>query len=430
MTKQSHVLQLREFESASIGAKWNTEQKVVLPSVAAGLERVQAELGIECLKITRRRVTALNYVGVVGFGDRAIEVLPKSDDADNATRRRLVEMLSIAGQMPHLDAGTTKLASSVPCLLDVFMQFYIRQLALEWRRGNISDYQKRSENRTCLRGKLLFHEQIRRNRLRPDRFFTRADEFVIDVPASQLLKAGLNACRRFAVTETTRREATALLPEFDGVTLRPFDGAELDAVHVDRRLARFETLLAMAKRFVLGCVPDRPGHISGYSLLFDMNVVFERYIGALLKRVCPVPYRAHLQASGRWLVLRGDKHKFALRPDVAIRRGRQFACLIDTKWKLLDPGKPHEGVRQPDMYQAYAYAKEFDCPCVILLYPRYGPLGPNVASYRLHPCTESSPRIDVCTVNISATPAVVAKELGQLLRPVLFHGVKDGVRDT
>ena len=61
------------------------------------------------------------------------------------------------------------------------------------------------------------------------------------------------------------------------------------------------------------------------------------------------------------MTVRDGKRKFLLRPDVAVRHGRHFAILIDTKWKLLDPAKPHEGVRQSDMYQAYAYAREFDC---------------------------------------------------------------------
>ena len=423
--KHPHILRLREYESATIGSQWNATQKVVPAPVVAELERVQAELRIDCLAISRRKVTARNYVGVIGIGQRAIEILPKSDNDDDATRRRFVEMLSVSGLLPYVDAGTANLASSVPCLLDAFMQVFIGRLAVEWRRGRIAGYLKRDDNRTFLRGKLLFPEQIRRNRLRPERFFTRADQFVIDVHASRLLKAGLDICRRRGIAEATRREAAALLPEFDGVSNQDFGYAELDAIKVDRRISRFETLLAMAKHFVQGCVPDRPGGTAGYSLLFDMNEVFEKYIGELLRRACPAPYRVHLQASGRWLVLRAGKHRFGLRPDVAILRGRKFVCLIDTKWKLLDPAKTHEGVRQADMYQAYAYSKEFDCPCVILLYPRYGDLGPHVAGYRVSPGTDQSPRIEVCTVDITAPTSDVRRELGQLLDRLEFCREKE-----
>jgi 5-methylcytosine-specific restriction enzyme subunit McrC len=92
-------------------------------------------------------------------------------------------------------------------------------------------------NRTSLRGKLLFQEQIRRNRLRPERFFTRADQFVTDVPASRLLKAGLDVCRRHGMADATRRGATSLLAEFDDVSDYAFTDTELDSVKPDRRIA-------------------------------------------------------------------------------------------------------------------------------------------------------------------------------------------------
>ena len=425
MTKNSHILRLREYEQATIGLEWDPARKIVPPYVVAELERLQAEQRTEYLTISRRRIKAQNYVGVIGVGDRTIEILPKTDEADDAARRRLVQMMSLGGMLPHLEAGIADLAPSVPCLLDAFMQAYTRQLALEWRRGRVSSYQRTDENRTCLRGKLLFHEQIRRNRLRPERFFTRADQFITDVPPSRLLKAGLDVCRRHGTADATRRAATTLLAEFDEVANHSFTDVELDSVKPDRRIERFDPLLTLAKQFVRGRVPDRPGGAATFSLLFDMNVIFERYIGCLLRRACPPPYRVQLQVTGRSLVLRDGKRKFWLRPDVAVRRGVQFSILIDTKWKLLDPAKPHEGVRQSDMYQAYAYAREFESPHVILLYPRFGNLGQKVAGYRLHPGNAASPRIEVKTVDVSQPVSQVRHELNGIVEPTLMMNKPD-----
>ena len=151
MTKAPHILRLREYQSATIGSQWDAARKVVPPYVVAELERLQAEQHAEYVAISRRRIKAQNYVGVIGVGDRTIEILPKIDKDDDAARRQLVQMMSLAGVLPHLESGIADLAPSVPCLLDVFMQAYTRQLALEWRRGRISNYQKTDENRTCLR---------------------------------------------------------------------------------------------------------------------------------------------------------------------------------------------------------------------------------------------------------------------------------------
>ena len=415
MQSQTHLLRLREYEPAVIGPEWNANRKVVSPSIVSALELLQATTRSTYLHMTRRRIVAQNFVGVIGLGERAIEILPKIDTADDGARRRLVEMLSIAGLVPHLDAGIADLASRVPSLLDAFMQAYTRQLALEWRRGRIANYRKLDENRTRLRGKLLFNEQIRRNRLRPDRFFTRADTFITDVSPSQLLKAGLDVCRRYGFADLTRRNALSLLAEFDEISDYRFTDAELDTIQVDRRIARFGPLLNLAKRFVRGQVPDQPGGAGTYSLVFDMNVVFERYISHLLRRVCLPPFSVHLQVSQRSLVLQGNRPKFRLQPDIAIRRGSRFVCLVDTKWKMLEPHHAHSGVRQSDMYQAYAYAKEYACPRVVLLYPKSGDLDPEVTSYRLRPGTHESPQVNISTIDITTPVSEVARQLVRLL---------------
>ncbi|MCA9065497.1 MAG: hypothetical protein KDA96_20660 [Planctomycetaceae bacterium] len=418
MKQLPHVLRLREYESAAIEPRWDVEKKTVPPSVVAELERLQADQRMEFMAISRRKIQAQNFVGVVGVGSHAIEILPKTDEADHATRSRLVEMMSVAGMLPHLDSGISSLSASTPCLLDAFMQAYIRQLTVEWRRGRISNYCPVERNRSCLRGKLQFHDHLRRNRLRPERFFTRADEFQTDVLPSQLLKAALEVCRRFGTSETTRRAAATLLPEFDDVSSHTFADGEPDTVVSDRRIARFDPLLTLAKLFLKGCVPDRPGAASTYSLLFDMNTVFERYVGNLLQRVCSPPLRAQLQVSFRSLVTSEGKPKFRLRPDIAVRRGRRIECLIDTKWKRLDLHQTHQGVRQSDIYQAYAYAREYDCPAVILLYPRFDQLPAHVASYRLRTTGALQPEIRICTVDVSAAPRDVAKQLECLLEAV------------
>lgn len=419
MIDSSHVLRLREYETAAVGSIWDAERKVIPHAVVAQLERLHHVYGDGLLDISRRTVRARNFVGTIGLGDRAIEILPKVDGADAAVRRRLVEMLAISGVLPHLESGIADLAPSCPTLLDAFMQAYLRQLTLQWRRGRVADYRREERNRLALRGKMVFPEQLRRNRLRPERFYTRADEFVVDVPVTRLLKAAVEVCRRRAVADVTRRSAGALLPEFDGVADQHWPEAELEAVQADRRSERFAPLVVLAKMLLRGRMPDRPGLAGTFSLLFDMNRIFEQYVGQLLRRVCPPPLRVQLQAGGRSLLLRGGKKVFLLRPDVAVRLGSQFVGLIDTKWKLLSHDRPYDGVRQSDMYQVYAYAREFDCRCVLLLYPAHaGVARSKIADYDLPPADAGGPRIEVRTIDVSGSPRDVAEQLRVLLAEV------------
>jgi 5-methylcytosine-specific restriction enzyme subunit McrC len=148
-----------------------------------------------------------------------------------------------------------------------------------------------------------------------------------------------------------------------------------------------------------------------------MNVVFERYVGGLLRRaVCPPERRAELQVRGGHLLVQDGRPRFALRPDVGIYRDGTLQCLVDTKWKRLDPARPHAGVSMADVYQMYAYGKEYACPLVVLLYPRHGDLPERIASYRHPPGGHHAPRVEVCTLDVGhAADPPPASQLERLL---------------
>jgi len=412
----SHVLRLREYESATIGDRWDADQKIVANRDVAALESLQRRSTGRIFAIGRRSIKAQNYVGTVSVGARTIEVLPKTDQDTTETRRRLVEMLAIAGLLPYREADVVAQAGRSRTVLDAYMAIYLDHLTKEWRRGQIANYRKVDRNRNCFKGKLLFGEQIRRNLIHAERFYNRCDEFSADVPPSQLLKAGIQVCRRFASGQSIRRDALSLLMEFDDISDVRFEPADLPRITIDRQSARFDPLLRLAKQLILGQTPNQSGPDETFSLLFDMNAVFEAYIAGLMRQlVCPPRNEVKSPVRGRHLLVRGTTGRFNLIPDIGIYSGRKPLCLIDTKWKLLNPTSTHQGVNQADMYQMYAYAKEYRCPLVILLFPKLGTLDSRVASYRIPPGDATSARIEVCAVDITKPPRAVASDLRELL---------------
>ncbi len=417
MIRPPHVLVLREFETAKIAENWNAARKELTAGDAAAIESFQIGSRSKLFSIGRRQIKARKFVGTINLGQRAIEVLPKIDGSAAETRQRLVEMLAVSRIVRCNEAPLATQATQAATILDAFLRIYLNHLTKEWRRGRLASYRKQDRNRHCLKGKLLFRDQISTNLLHPERFFTRADEFTHDVPQSRLLKAGLEVCRQRASYHALCRDAMSLLMEFDEVADVRFEPSQLATITTDRRTDRFAPLIALAKRFLLSETPDRVGQDKTFSLMFNMNKVFEAYISTLMqRRVCPpIDLFAKPQVSARHLLLRGSTRKFQLRPDIGIYSRGNLICMVDTKWKRLDRSKPHNGVLSSDMYQMYAYAKEYKCPLVIILYPRHGEFEQHVDSYRLLPGDEHAPRIEVCTVDISQPAIAVAAELRQLL---------------
>ena len=86
--------------------------------------------------------------------------------------------------------------------------------------------------------------------------------------------------------------------------------------------------------------------------------------------------------------------------------------MLDTKWKLLSPQWHNYGISQADMYQMYAYQKEYAANQAVLLYPnceamagQQGPLCYSSASGSL---------VKVQTLHLD-DPIAMAKAVKQLL---------------
>ncbi|CAG0947709.1 McrC family protein [Geobacter sp.] len=383
-----HTLQLKEFERIPVGPQWDSHARTVGAGDVAAIERFQAKSGRELLKLGYRSIQGTNWVGTLGVGRRCLEVIPKIDDPAGPldarrTRENLLWMVSRAGMVPIEPADIARLADPQRPLLAAFLDLYVDHLAREWQRGPIKEYLAEEENRAYLRGKLLFPQQQRHNLIQQQRFFTAADEFTMDSPLSRLLKAGLRCCARQRMSDLVVRKARGLLMEFADVSDWEFSNQEAEQLQVSRQHFRYELLINMARLILQSTSPETGGDgRQVYSLMFDMNEVFERFVAAEMKTALAGTKLAVIaQLGGRSLLTQRGKPRFHLRPDIGVYRRDELVCLIDTKWKRLDLNKPHAGVSQADIYQMYAYGKEYGSALTVILYPRWGSLPEIVAGY-------------------------------------------------
>lgn len=429
---RSPVITLREHGTAQIAETWSSVAKCVTRRFANGLDRLQARTRTDICTVSHRFIKAHQHVGSICVEGHTLDIVPKVDCVIQTARQNLIQMLVGAGMVPSIEAGIAGLDVSTFSLLDIFMLVYLRQLSQEWRRGRILSYRKLDQNRVFLRGKLLFQDQVAHNLLHPERFFTRADEFLVDIPICRLLKAAVSVCRVAGGSELVCRQALELLPEFDGVDDVSFPSTQLMAVSTDRRTERFAPAVALAKLILSSRVPDQPGEGLTFSLLFDMNVVFERLIGRLICGVARENACLGIQQDRRHsLLVKDGKSHFGLRPDTVIyTRDHIPLCIVDTKWKQLNLDQSNSGVNQGDIYQAYAYGKEFGCKRVIILYPRTGNLVPRVAVYRHRPGSEMCPSVEIWTIDVCGEKQNrLCPQLRVAIDRMIFHSVTNAVSE-
>lgn len=88
--------------------------------------------------------------------------------------------------------------------------------------------------------------------------------------------------------------------------------------------------------------------------MFDMNVLFEQFIGKIVQSIEPM---AIIQSENNFGNLK-------LKPDILIPN----RLVIDTKYKKVN-GK--EELKRDDKYQMYVYGKNYHIDKTMLLYPKH-----------------------------------------------------------
>jgi 5-methylcytosine-specific restriction enzyme subunit McrC len=412
------VLTVRERDRLKIG---NAGQE--LPSQhAAALADLEPFLPPRALSWEHQAIRFGPYCGVIRVGSLTIEILPKvSTGLGNEAQSRgiLIAMLRAAGELAVAPVGTGPLGLQKFHLLDVFIIDFCQRVHDLLRRGAIRSYETREENLAAVRGRILLSEDLRSNLFDRSHIFCRYDEFSVDNIHNQELKAALRRLLDFAVAVETKGAINALLLRMADVSTQAPSLARLESLRFDRITQVWQPVFDRSAQFLKGLYPDvRAGRSDNVCLLFDMERLFEAYVGVLIRRA----WRSSTTAR---VLLQGPRHcfataaagkVFAMRPDAAVIEDGHCRRIYDTKWKRLSSSQSDWGVAQEDIYQMGSYASRYDCRHVSLIYPQDDQVSTGlIETFALSDGRGS--RVDVFTLDLAAL--VSGEPLPEGLGPVV-----------
>lgn len=419
------LISVQEYENLYI-EETVSSRKSVTSVQAAILTNLKPIYGFEVFKyVNRNTIRAQNYVGVFQLGTHTVEVLPK---IGGDVRRNLVTMLAIALDLDISEGEVAGVAMQNHGILEILIRLFCDKLFAQVHKGLVRRYEGREENLPVLRGKLGVVEQVRLNAANPERLFCRFDEFQEDNPLNQVLKAAIRLLLSASRELKNQRQLAKLLLVFEGASDCSRTSLPWPRVVFDRMSDRYKPCFKLAELFLKKTPPDvSGGGVQGFSLFFDMNVLFEEYIGRMAARIFRTDgFRVSLQGPQHNLAFDEGARRsvFAMKPDVVGLRDSRMEWILDTKWKQLSIEEAKDGVAQSDLYQMYAYANCYNCDDVILLYPHHEKLGPDAGvrgSYLLNPwvCEVSNQkgrRVRVATINLENLKTVPA-QLRQIILP-------------
>lgn len=271
----------------------------------------------------------------------------------------------------------------------------------------------------ALRGRLDVERQFTRLAASPQRLACRFEELSSDTPLNQIMKAAVSRLMRVSQNAENQRRLAELGFAYADITNIPVTGLRWDDVHIDRTNSRWRELVTLAK-LLLGerFQTSSMGRQDGFSLLFEMNTLFEEYIGRMLRRaLAGTGYSVSLQG-GRLFCLENEtdgRRVFQTRPDILVKRGNEVVQIIDTKWKRISSqiDDPKRGVSQADVYQMMAYGQIYDCNCLSLLYPHHAALADSPGALASHRIGSDQARLHTTSIELGSGQAVF-QQLRQL----------------
>lgn len=353
---------------------------------------------------------AQQWVGVIELDGLRVEVLPKIGSLDDteATRGLLVWMLAYAGEVPVRLGDVAALSARSADIGELIAAAFAERLLRELLVGAERAYVSRRENLQCLRGKLAISTHIRQNAAHREKFVCDHDELVTNTPLNQILLAtcGLLAGSTRSTTTLDRLGRCGAI--LDGVAEVHVTAQLFGEVRLHRHNQRYEPLLALCRMLFEGQAPttDR-GPNRTFSLLFDMNHLFERFLaGFFAREVMPhLPgWRLHVQAKNRsrFLLTSGGKGVLQLKPDMILERPDGSLLILDAKWKRLTPGRERSTIARDDLYQLYAYGQRYESDRNVLLYPWMEGLQDTTLHVLRDVHTQSDSRIDATHIDLRA----------------------------
>ena len=311
---------------------------------------------------------AQNYVGIIQAksGD-SLEILPKIHDNDNSNNEEAVEnskkilltMLKTLKSHPFKNINIANLKSLNLPLLEIFISMFLDEVSKLIKIGIKSDYVELEDNLKFLKGKLKISEQIRKNIVHKERFYVCYQEFSTDRAENRLIKSALEFLYRRSKSSRNQRLIREYLFIFDEISSSSDINADFNRLKLNRQTKHYEQALLWSKIFLQNrSFSPYKGNEIAFALLFDMNKLFESYVGNFIKKK-----RADvsLQHSEKHLV--EEPKGFRLRPDIFL----EGEFIADTKWKIV---KSKDDISQADLYQLYAYGKKYDCGKLYLIYPK------------------------------------------------------------
>ena len=372
--KTKYIILKEAYDWLSVGSEDN---EITLSEYRDLCLYLKKNIGNKSIVYDYNKIKFINYVGIIKINNLIIEILPKISLSNDIIKDReiLVFMLSKCNK---LSVDINELLNSNilnNSLLDILAKVFSKKLLNELQKGLYREYVSKEEALSMIKGKILISKSIKENTINKNKMNCKYDEFTEDNLFNAILKRAINVILFSIKNNDVKKELNIINNIFNDISDIYIPNNIILSYKLNRMNNRFLECFTLAKLILLNSSMDKSlGKENGFSILFEMNYLYEEYIGVLLKEVFnDTNISINTQEKSRYLLWNTlkERNEIALKPDIVIYKDNKPKVIIDTKWKSSSINN-REIYSQSDIYQMYAYITTYaECEECILLYPKF-----------------------------------------------------------
>jgi len=295
------------------------------------------------------------YVGVLQVGGLILEVLPKADKLGGEEKWRgvLIGMLYAAGYFRVKAPSLSSLQLKTHFVLSLYFELFVQEVEYLVRRGLVKQYRKEEGNCVALKGKLLVGRHLRENIVHQERVYVRYPVYDHTHMLHEILYTCLLLVKRVNQDMGLHGRICRLLWAFPDMKRLEVTEAIFTRLVLNRKTAVYEKALEVARLLLLGYHPNvTKGREEVLALLFDMNMLWEKFVYMSLRKHAPKGIEvAYQDEFCFWQSAAGGQSNMS--PDIVLYKEEEVLGVVDVKWKLIGRTPSAADLRQIFVYMTY-----------------------------------------------------------------------------
>jgi 5-methylcytosine-specific restriction enzyme subunit McrC len=226
----------------------------------------------------QHEIKTQQYVGYIILPDHQIYIKPKIPNLS------FINMVKYALDLPDIRPEYFS-AKEEQNYIDILVLFLLDEVEVLIQKGLYMNYINYDDNLNCVRGKILFKENLIHNHDRIDKIFCSFSELTQDIIENQIIKYTLYHLSMVQfIDNSINTRLVEYYKKLDQIELVNISASSFNSIHFTPLNEQYKPIISLCELLLRDSSLGTIGDITSLSFLINMDLLFQEFVGNLLRK--------------------------------------------------------------------------------------------------------------------------------------------------